>query len=253
MGEGALQFGDGGHLAGQVALELLVVSRDDLLDHRVVQLVLLVGDVVGHRGGVVGAARLVVVGLLAEHVGDAVQRGRLAERQLQRGEAAAEGDAELVEDGVEVGAVLVVLVDEDHPRQAALGGSPPEQFGLDLDALDGTDDDDRQVGDGQRGLHLADEVRVAGAVDQVDLVGLAVARRPLERGDRQRDGDAPGDLLRLGVERAAAVVDLAGAGGRAGSGQATPRPAWSCHCRCGPTGPRCGCSPSESSSRPLLC
>ena len=90
---------------------------DDLLDHGFVELVLLGGDVGGHRRHVVPTARLVVERLLGQDVGDAVQRGGFAERQLQRRERAAERRPQLVEHGVEVGSVLVVLVHEHQPRQ----------------------------------------------------------------------------------------------------------------------------------------
>ncbi len=52
--------------------------------------VLLVGDVGRQRLGVVRAVGLVLEGLIGEHVGDAVERGLLAERQLERREARAE-------------------------------------------------------------------------------------------------------------------------------------------------------------------
>ena len=87
VGERALELGGRRDLAGQVALELLVVAGDDLLDELVVQPVLLVGDVGGQRLGVVAAVGLVLEALVGEHVGDAVQLLLLAERQLERHEA----------------------------------------------------------------------------------------------------------------------------------------------------------------------
>ena len=45
VGQRALELVDGRHLARQVALQLLVVARDDLLDQLVVDAVLLVGEV----------------------------------------------------------------------------------------------------------------------------------------------------------------------------------------------------------------
>ena len=89
-GERALELGGARHLAGEVALELLVVAGDDLLDDLVVEPVLLVGDVGGDRLAVVGAVGVVLEALVGEHVGDAVQLLLLAERELERDEAAAE-------------------------------------------------------------------------------------------------------------------------------------------------------------------
>ena len=53
----ALELVRGRDLAGQVALELVVVAGDDLLDDLVVQPVLLVGDLGRDRLGVVRAVR----------------------------------------------------------------------------------------------------------------------------------------------------------------------------------------------------
>ena len=77
-------------VAGQVALELLVVAGDDLLDQLVVQPVLLVGDVGGQGLGVVLPVGVVLEALVGEDVGDAVQLLLLAEGQLERHEAGAE-------------------------------------------------------------------------------------------------------------------------------------------------------------------
>ncbi len=51
-----------------------------------------------------------------------------------------------------------------------------------VDAVDGRDDEQGGVGGAQAGAQLADEVGVAGGVEQVDL-----DRRVLERGDSDSD------------------------------------------------------------------
>ena len=48
--------------------------------------------------------------------------------------------------------------------------------GLGLDALGGVDDEQRALARGEGARHLVGEVDVAGRVDQVELVGLAVLR-----------------------------------------------------------------------------
>ena len=79
VGQGALELVDRRHLAGEVALQLLVVAGDDLLDELVVHAVLLVGDV-GRQGlAAVLPVGLVLEGLVGEDVGHAVERGLLAE------------------------------------------------------------------------------------------------------------------------------------------------------------------------------
>ena len=72
-------------LAGEVALELLVVAGDDLLDDLVVQAMLLVGDVGGEWLAVMGAVGVVLESLVGEHVGDPVQLLLLAEGKLEGG------------------------------------------------------------------------------------------------------------------------------------------------------------------------
>ena len=74
---------------------------------------------------------------------------------------------------MEVGARLVLLVDEHHPRDAQRRAASPRRLGADLDAVDGADDENGEVGDGEGGIDLAGEVGVAGRVEEVDLVGLA--------------------------------------------------------------------------------
>ena len=83
----------------------------------------------------------------------------------------------------------------------------PRRLGADLDAIDGADDEHRQVGDGEGGVDIAGEVAVAGRVDEVDLVGLAVGGLPLERGDGERQRHRSLDLLRFGVAHRRAVFD----------------------------------------------
>ena len=55
---------------------------------------------------------------------------------------------------------------------------------LRLDALAGVDDQQRALARGQRARHLVGEVDVAGRVDQVQLVGLAVALGVVEHAHR---------------------------------------------------------------------
>ena len=90
----------------------------------------------------------------------------------------------------------------------------PRDLGLHLDALDRGDDEQREVGGLQRGGDVADEVGVAGRVEQVDLVAVE-----LERRERERHRDPP--PLLLGVEVADGVPSstLPEAGDRAGGEQ----------------------------------
>ena len=106
-------------VAAEVALEQLVVGDDDALDEVVVDLVLEVGELVGHLA-VRRRAAVVEERRVGQEVGDAAERGLLADRQLERRDAGAEPVAELVERALEVGALPVELVDEHHAGHAEL-------------------------------------------------------------------------------------------------------------------------------------
>ncbi len=190
-------------LALEVALEHGVVGHHDALDQVVVDLVLERLHVVGDGLGV-GHPALVDVRGVGEQVGDAPEPGLLPDGQLQRRDAGAQPVAQLGQRGVVVGALAVELVDEHHAGDAEPGGQAPRLLGLDLDAVDGADHEHGEVGDAQRGGHVAHEVGVAGRVDEVDLVVT-----PLERGDRQRQRDAPLVLLGVVVAHRRAVLDPA--------------------------------------------
>ena len=93
-GEGVLELGHGRDVVGEEALEQVVVAGDDLLDDRVVDLVLLGLQVVGHRRAVSRLLAVVEVGRLGEDVDDAVEVGLVADGELEDGEAAAEAVAQ---------------------------------------------------------------------------------------------------------------------------------------------------------------
>ena len=169
VGECALELCHRGHVARQIALELVVVAGHDLLDEGVVERMLLGCHIVRHRLHVVGAAWFVLVGLLGQDIGDAMQGRLLTDRQLQRSDAGAERRLELVEHAVEVGALLVLLVHEEHARHAAGCGDAPQDLGLHLDAVDGADDEHREVAHGQRCLDLTDEVGVPSVSSRLTL------------------------------------------------------------------------------------
>jgi hypothetical protein len=75
---------------------------------------------------------------------------------------------------------------------------------VDLHAVDRRHHDDHGVDRADRGVDVADEVRVAGGVEDVDLHAADLDRR-----ERQRDADALADLLGVVVGDGVAVLDLA--------------------------------------------
>ena len=70
---------------------------------------------------------------------------------------------------LEVGAGGVQPGDDDGARHADLGALVPQLLGGAVEAVGRRDDEQRAVGRAQAGPQLADEVRVAGGVEQVDL------------------------------------------------------------------------------------
>ncbi len=127
-----------------------------------------------------------------------------AERKLEHHRLGAEAILDHLHRYEEVGADLVHLVDEDHPRHAVFVGLTPYRLGLRLYALVGIEQRYRAVEHAQRALDLDGEIHVAGRVDDVDALAVPVSGR---RGGG--DGDAALLLLLHPVHGGGAVVHLA--------------------------------------------
>ena len=101
------------------------------------------------------------------------QPGRAAvvggHRQVQRQHAVAEDPLADRDRLVEVGPVLVQLGDHHRARHADGRALLPQHPGRAVDAVDRADHEQRRVGGAQPGPQVADEVGVAGGVEQVDL------------------------------------------------------------------------------------
>ena len=136
-----------------------------------------VGQLLGDRLFAPDPVVAVDVGGVAQKIDDAAELGLFADRQLERCDAGAEQRAQLVERAIEAGALTVELVDEDHAGEVERGRRFPCDFGLHLDAFHGADDDDGEVGHGQPGLHLREEVGVARTVEQIELAAVRLERR----------------------------------------------------------------------------
>jgi hypothetical protein len=112
--------------------------------------------------------------------------------------------ANLGDDGVEIGAHAVHLVDEGQPRHAVLVRLSPDGLRLRLHTADCTEHADGTVEHAERSLHLDGEIHVTGRVDDVDL---RIMPRTGDRG--ARDGDAALPFLDHPVGDGVAVVDVA--------------------------------------------
>ena len=128
------------------------------------------------RGGPVRVARRRRHALdeLLEHVDDAV--AGLAGDPQDVVHRLAEQVGDLLGDALGLGAGQVELVEHRDELEAVLDREVRVRDGLRLDALRRVDDEQRALARGERAADLVREVDVAGRVDEVQLVGLAVAR-----------------------------------------------------------------------------
>ena len=118
----------------------------------------------------------------------------------------------------DVGRGQIDLVDDGDDFEAVIDGQIGVGQGLRLHALAGVHHQQRALARGQRARNLIAEVHVAGRVDQVELVGVAVVRLVHHAHGMGLDGDA---ALALQVH---VVQDLGlhlAAGDRAGQFQQT--------------------------------
>ncbi len=100
----------------------------------------------------------------------------------------------LLQRAVEVGVLTVEAVDQDGPRHATVVDHVPGLLGAHLHTGGGTDDDDGGIGGGESAVGVADEVGVAGCVDQVDFVAV-----PFAGEEGGVDADFAFDLVRVEV------------------------------------------------------
>jgi hypothetical protein len=126
--------------------------------------------------------------------------GRSEEHLLARD---GEDVLELLHDHLRIGRRQVDLVEDGHDRQPLAKGEMDVGQRLGLDPLRGVDHEDGALAGLEAPADLVAEVDVAGCVDEVEPVALAVARRVLQADGAGLDGDP---LLTLEVHR---VEDLA--------------------------------------------
>ena len=115
-----------------------------------------------------------------------------------------------------IGLRQVDLVEHRHHLDTELDGGVAVGHRLRLHPLGSVDHQQRPLAGRQRAAHLVGEIDVPRGVDEVELVGLAVARPVAERGGLRLDGDAALALeihrvehaiLHLALGQAAAILD----------------------------------------------
>lgn len=101
-----------------------------------------------------------------------------------------------------VDVVTINTIDHDHSREMLVGRQLETAAGIHFQSRVGIQNDDGGFDGSQRAADLADEVGVAGAVDQVDaMVGVLVAA------DVRKQRLLLFLLVIVGVEQACAVID----------------------------------------------
>ena len=209
--EARVELGVGHLLLAEVLLEHGVVRLGRGLEELVTTPRHLVGELCRDRDLDLLAA-LEPVRLAVDEVDIAAERLGRADRQVERRDLRPERRAQGVERRARVRVLAVALVEHEACRRA--GGAPGLDRGLEpgVDPAGGVDHEQGRVGRVEALDHLADEVGVAGRVDEGDLV-LAVLERP--DGEAQRTALLL--LLGLVVEVGRSVIDTAQARDRAGS------------------------------------
>jgi hypothetical protein len=137
-----------------------------------------------------------------QDVDDAGEAGSSTDGHEEGNAAGAEGFADLAEDPKKVGVVGVHLGQRDQAAEAEASGLEVDPPGVDLDPRRRGDGQDDILDGRQRAQGMADEVGIAGRVNQVNLLArpLAVERVAVDR-------EVPALFFVLGVGQAGAVVD----------------------------------------------
>ncbi len=141
---------------------------------------------------------------------DSLEFVPLAERHVEQRAAVAKHFADGIDQLREIDLVGVELGDAEDPPQTGVSGFLPGPTGVDPDARVGVDRDQRGVGGPQRADRLADEVRIPGRVDQVEVLAFVI-----EMDDRRLDRMLVVLLLFVEIADAGAGVDAGLAAHRA--------------------------------------
>ena len=99
-----------------------------------------------------------------------------------------------------VGALQIDLVDDRNDFEAVIDGQIGIRQSLRFDSLRGVDDEQRAFAGRERARDLVGKIHVAGGVDQVELISLAVVRGIHHAHGVGLDGDAALALQVHGIE-----------------------------------------------------
>ena len=207
------------------------------LGHRLDELLVLGLGPLGQVGGnrpVGPLAVLEEMGLHADEVHGSLEALLLADGDLERHDLAAELLVERLHHAVERGALPVHPVDDEEDGALELGRELPGLLGLDLDARDGVEDEQRPRPRPPRPPSPRGKDAVSGRVQEVDP---HVAVDGVGAGEVDRDLAL--ELLAVEVRRASSFVDPAGPGQSRRRRGAARRREWFFRLCCGRRRRRC--------------
>ncbi len=145
-----------------------VVAFGDHFDQRFMGFLRGFGEIVrdGDFLALAVAIHGVGVGLHADQVDHALEIFFSADGKLNGNGEAAEDALNAFEGAVKGRTLAIELVNEDGAGQIELVGKAPDLFGLDFDARDAIDDDQRGVGCDERSFGVVEKNIEAGGVDE---------------------------------------------------------------------------------------
>ena len=111
----------------------------------------------------------------------------------------------------DVRALAVGLAEHNQRRDAARTEHAKERHGVALHALGAGDDEQRGIEHGQRALHLAGEIDVAGGIHERDMEGVSIRAWEGEVRLFAEDGDAARAFEGVVVHERVAMIDAAAA------------------------------------------
>ena len=183
-----------------------VVGFGDVLDELAVQFLYLrlpfAGG--GFLGVFAGAVGRVGHDFVAQHVQHLVETRPGIHRHVHRKDVPPEMLLRRLQHRVEIHVLLVERVDDDHFREAVAGGVIPHAVGAHAEAVLRVNDDQREIADAQRAQTFADEIQIAGRVNDVELLA-----HPFGVHQRGGDGNLPVLFADVIIGNGGAVGDAA--------------------------------------------
>ena len=163
-----------------------------------------VGVIGGNIDRIKPALAVEAIGRHVQNVDIADELFAFHDRFLKRDDGRAELRAQGVDRLLEMRVFAVHIIDEEDASEILLAAVRPGFFRSDGRARDSVDQDHGGIDHLKRGGHFADEVEVAGNIDNIHAVIF-----PIQRRERSADGDLALGFLGIVVADGGTVFDFA--------------------------------------------